>query len=433
MMKTELLQQQYLKLSLTKELTQAIELLQYSSLELHSFLYEQSLENPFLEIIEPSRSEISKRRHNQERKSSIENISASSETLASYLKTQLSMAKLSPEEQRVVNYLIASLDDDGYLRIDEREIAARFAVQHEVVGRAIEIVQSLEPAGVGARNLQECIYLQLLRLPKRNMLAERIVSHYFSLFAEKSWKTLAKQLNIDIKEIQEVSDLICTLQPRPGTNFTKEQSQFITPDLIVERRGEEFQVYINDDIFPQLVWNSDYEKKISRTQDDQAEKFVKEKYQQFEWLLKSMHQRKQTLVNVMNKIIERQTECFQRGFSALKPLTMREIADELNIHESTVSRAVKNKYVQTPYGTVELRHFFSSAVSLANASEDASAAQAKAMIRQLIENEDKSTPLSDQSLADLLQKKHQIVISRRTVAKYREQLNIPSSAKRKRY
>jgi len=433
MMKTELLQQQQLKLSLTKELTQAIELLQYSSLELRSFLHEQSLENPFLEIKEPNRAEIPKRYYNRERKNNIENISASSETLASYLKMQLSLVKLSSEEQRLVNYLIASLDDDGYLRIDAGEVAARLAVPSAVVERAIEIVQSLEPAGVGARGLQECIYLQLLRLPKRNMLAEQIISNYFSLFAEKAWKTLSKLMNINIKEIQEVADLVCTLQPRPGIRFTKEQSQFIVPDLIVERHGGEFHVYVNDEIFPQLMWNSTYEKKISRLQDDQTEKFIKEKYQQFEWLLKSLDQRKQTLIRVMNKIIDKQIECFQKGFSALKPLTMREIAEELNVHESTVSRAVKNKYVQTPYGMVELRQFFSSAVSVANASEDASAALAKAMIKQLIDSEDKRTPLSDQSLADLLREKHQILLSRRTVAKYREQLSIPSSAKRKRY
>jgi len=433
MMKTELLQQQQLKLSLTKELTQAIELLQYSSLELRSFLHEQSLENPFLEIKEPNRAEIPKRYYNRERKNNIENISASSETLASYLKMQLSLVKLSSEEQRLVNYLIASLDDDGYLRIDAGEVAARLAVPSAVVERAIEIVQSLEPAGVGARGLQECIYLQLLRLPKRNMLAEQIISNYFSLFAEKAWKTLSKLMNINIKEIQEVADLVCTLQPRPGIRFTKEQSQFIVPDLIVERHGGEFHVYVNDEIFPQLMWNSTYEKKISRLQDDQTEKFIKEKYQQFEWLLKSLDQRKQTLIRVMNKIIDKQIECFQKGFSALKPLTMREIAEELNVHESTVSRAVKNKYVQTPYGMVELRQFFSSAVSVANASEDASAALAKARIKQLIDSEDKRTPLSDQSLADLLREKHQILLSRRTVAKYREQLSIPSSAKRKRY
>jgi RNA polymerase sigma-54 factor len=433
MMRAELLQQQQLKLSLTKELTQAIELLQYSTLELCSFLYEQSLENPFLEIRDNQRTEKYKRLHKQEKKDMIENIGASSETLASYLSTQLSMAQLSPEQRRIINYLIHSLDEDGYLRIGESEIANHLAVTVEAVQQAIRVLQSLEPAGVGARSLQECLYLQLVRLPNRNELAERIVSHYFLMFAEKAWKTLAKQLNVDIKDIQQVADLICTLQPRPGSHYAKAESHFIAPDLIVERCDEGFRVLLNDEVFPQLIWNSSYEKKISCGRDEQIEQFIKEKYQQFEWLVKSLEQRKQTLVNVMNKIVEKQAECFEKGFSALKPLTMREIAEALNIHESTVSRTVKNKFVQTPYGTVELRYFFSSAISLANASEDASAAQAKAFIKQLIEKENKSAPLSDQKLAELLYEKYGIVISRRTVAKYREQLNIPSSAKRKRY
>jgi RNA polymerase sigma-54 factor len=433
MMRAELLQQQQLKLSLTKELTQAIELLQYSTLELRSFLYEQSLENPFLEIKDNERTEKYKRLHKQEKKDVIENIGTSSETLASYLSTQLSMAQLSPQQRRIMNYLIHSLDEDGYLRIDEAEIANHLAVTVDAVEQAIRMLQSLEPAGVGARSLQECLYLQLVRLPNRNELAERIVSNYFLMFAEKAWKTLAKQLNVDIKDIQQVADLICTLQPRPGSRYAKTESLFIAPDLIVERCDEGFRVLLNDEVFPQLIWNSSYEKKISRGRDEQIEQFIKEKYQQFEWLVKSLEQRKQTLVNVMNKIVEKQTECFEKGFSALKPLTMREIAEALNIHESTVSRTVKNKYVQTPYGTVELRYFFSSAISLANANEDASAAQAKALIKQLIEQENKSAPLSDQKLAELLYEKYEIVISRRTVAKYREQLNIPSSAKRKRY
>jgi RNA polymerase sigma-54 factor len=435
MMRAELFQQQQLKLSLTKELTQAIELLQYSTLELHSFLYEQALENPFLEIRSNPRIRKYKRLHNPEKKDKdfIENIGTSSETLASYLSMQLSIAQLSPEQRRIMNYLIHSLDEDGYLRIDEAEIASHLDVTVEAVQQAIHVLQSLEPAGVGARSLQECLYLQLVRLPNRNELAERIISNYFLMFAEKAWKTLAKQLNVGIKEIQQVADLICKLQPRPGSQFAKAEPHFIVPDLMVERCDEGFQVLVNDEVFPQLIWNNTYEKKISRGSDQRIEQFIKEKHQQFEWLVKSLEQRKQTLINVMNKIIERQTECFEKGLSALKPLTMREIAEALNIHESTVSRAVKNKYVQTPYGTVELRYFFSSAVSLANANEDVSAAQTKAFIKQLIEQENKSMPLSDQKLAELLYEKYEIVISRRTVAKYREQLNIPSSAKRKRY
>ncbi|GLH64357.1 RNA polymerase factor sigma-54 [Parageobacillus sp. G301] len=434
-MRAELLQEQRLKLSLTKELTQAIELLQYSAVELQSFLYEQSLENPFLEIRDYRLKRNFRNLSDKEKQQWIENMSTYSETLSSYLTAQLPALSLSEHEERIVHYMIACLDEDGYLRVNIEEIAERFAISKQEAEKALQIIQSLEPAGVGARNLQECLYLQLKRLPYRDEFAEQIIQHHFSLFVEKAWKTLAKQLGVDIASLQRVWDLIRTLEPRPGIHYTKERPHFIVPDIIVQRSEEgDWRIFYNEDVHPELIWNRVYEQKISSCQDGQVHAFVKDKYRQFLWLAKSLEQRKQTLLNIMHVIVDKQKQCFETGFAALKPLKMREVAEEIGIHESTVSRAVKNKYVQTPFGTVELRRFFSSAVSSVYMDEDAaSSVKVKMFIKQLIEQENKQQPLSDQKIADLLHEQYGVVISRRTVAKYREQLHIPSSAKRKQY
>ncbi|OQP07527.1 RNA polymerase factor sigma-54 [Geobacillus sp. 46C-IIa] len=431
-MRAELRQEQRLQLALTKELVQAIELLQYSALDLEAFLYERSLENPFLEI---RRSRVRQRAHRTERdqKQWLENIGGRRETLAGHLLSQLPSLKLADRDERIVRHLITALDEDGYLRVPLAELAVRFSVLEQELEHGLRLVQSLDPPGVGARDLAECLLLQLERLPERDELAETIVRHHFVSFAEKSWKTLAKQLGVGLGELQRVFELIRTLEPRPGIHYSSDTPPLVVPDVIVARGADgDWVVAYNDDIHPELGWNRGYEQRIAASGDRQAEQFIKEKYRQFAWLAKSLEQRKQTLLQLMGVIVERQRPCLEFGLSALKPMTMREVAEDLGVHESTVSRAVRHKYVQTPFGTVELRRFFSSAAT-AEAGETASSVQVKAIIQTLISAEDRQTPLSDQQLADLLRERHGIAISRRTVAKYREQLRIPSSAKRKQY
>ncbi|TRY43205.1 RNA polymerase factor sigma-54 [Geobacillus sp. LEMMJ02] len=431
-MRAELWQEQRLQLSLTKELVQAIELLQYSAVDLEAFLYEQSLENPFLEI---RRTRVRQRpsRTERDQKQWLENIGARAETLVGHLLSQLPALKLADREERIVRYLIASLDEDGYLRVPLAELTARFSASEQEMERGLRLVQSLDPPGVGARDLAECLLLQLERLPERDELAEMIVRYHFVPFAEKSWKTLAKQLGVSLGELQRVFELIRTLEPRPGIHYSSETPPLVVPDVIVVRGAEgDWMAAYNDDIHPELGWNRDYERRIAASGDRHAEQFIKEKYRQFTWLAKSLEQRKQTLLHLTAVIIDRQRSCLEFGLSALKPMTMREVAEELGVHESTVSRAVRHKYVQTPFGTVELRRFFSNAATAAG-DEAASSARVKAIIEALISEEDRRAPLSDQQLADLLRDRHGIAISRRTVAKYREQLRIPSSAKRRQY
>ncbi|ASS87050.1 RNA polymerase factor sigma-54 [Geobacillus lituanicus] len=432
-MRAELWQEQRLQLSLTKELVQAIELLQYSALDLEAFLYERSLENPFLEI---RRTRVRQRpsRTERDQKQWLENIGARAETLGGYLLSQLPALKLADREERIVRYLIASLDEDGYLRVPLAELAERFSASIQEMEWGLRLVQSLDPPGVGARDLAECLLLQLERLPERDELAETIVRDHFIPFAEKSWKTLSKQLGVSLGELQRVFELIRSLEPRPGIHYSSETPPLVVPDVIVTRKGDgDWIVAYNDDIHPELGWNREYERRIAASSDRHAEQFIKEKYRQFTWLAKSLEQRKQTLLRLMAVIVERQRPCLEFGFAALKPMTMREVAEELGVHESTVSRAARHKYVQTPFGTIELRRFFSNAATVKETIEVASSAQVKAIIQELIAAEDRQAPLSDQQLADLLHGRYGIAISRRTVAKYREQLRIPSSAKRKQY
>ncbi|GLB59789.1 RNA polymerase factor sigma-54 [Cytobacillus sp. NCCP-133] len=440
-MKAGLWQQQTMKLAMTQELTQAIALLQYSTQELSSFLENKALENPLLKIesghvqsmdprydrVKPTRIKAEKDKVNW-----IEQIgSGKTMLLDEYLKSQLSL-KLTNTEKKAIERLIESLDENGYFRADLNMIASAFRISAEEAERLLKMLQGLEPAGVGARNLKECLSLQLKRLPERNELAEVIVDDYFTLFAEKKWKEISKRLSVELKEIQEVFDLVQTMNPRPASSFHSEKSAYITPDVIIKWDGDTFSVSIFDEALPKISFNDDYYKRFSAAGDRIVSRFLQEKQQDYHWILRSIEQRKETLTNVTLKIVEKQQDFFIKGPAHLKPMTMKEISDEIDIHESTVSRAVREKYAQTPYGTYELRSFFSSTIKTTS-DENTSSQQVKTIISKRIEEENKKKPLSDQELVKLLNEKEGMVVSRRTIAKYRDQLGIPSSSKRKRY
>jgi RNA polymerase sigma-54 factor len=440
-LKAGLWQQQTMKLAMTQELTQAIALLQYSTQELSSFLENKALENPLLKVesghvqtmdprydrVKPTRKKVEKDKINW-----IEQIgSGKTMLLDEYLKSQLHF-NLNAIEKKVIERLIESLDENGYFRAELNAIASSFRISAEDAERMLEIIQELEPAGVGARNLQECLSLQLKRMPERNELAEAIMNEYFTLFAEKKWKEIAKQLGVELKDIQEVFDLVQTLNPRPASSFQSEKSAYITPDVIIKWDGESFSVSVFDEVLPKISFNNDYYKRFSAAGDRNVSRFLQEKQQDYHWIVRSIEQRKETLSNVTLKIVEKQQDFFIKGPAYLKPMTMKEISDELDIHESTVSRAVREKYAQTPYGTYELRSFFSSTIKTTS-DENTSSQQVKTIISKMIEGENKQKPLSDQELVKLLKEKEGMVVSRRTIAKYRDQLGIPSSSKRKRY
>ncbi|MFT4416315.1 RNA polymerase factor sigma-54 [Fredinandcohnia humi] len=431
-MNTGLFQQQSIKLVMTKELTQAITLLQYSTLDLTKFLEEQMMENPLIELKTINFGQRAKGKISNEYTNPIEFIGKNETTLYDHLMAQVTYMRLSHEDKETLEYIIHLLDSNGYLYFTNEEIAAELSVDTETVEASVQLIQKLDPIGVGARSLQECLLLQLEALPERHFVAETIIRDYFSLFADKSWKELAKQLQVKLVDIQDVFDFIQTLQPRPGATFHGSNPQYIIPDIEVHVNGEIVTISLQDSYLPKVSLNLQYYQHFLHEKDSKTKSYLQEKVDQYQWIMKSLDQRKQTLQNVMNEIVNRQLDFFIKGPSYLKPLIMCEVADALEIHESTVSRAVKDKYVQTPFGIFEMKHFFSRTIQTTG-EHDISATRVKDVLKELIDKENKQKPLSDQDIVSILEEEHGILVSRRTIAKYRDQLKIPSSSKRKRY
>mgnify|MGYP005752081235 FL=1 len=425
-----LYQTQTLKLAMTQELKQAISLLQYSTLELTTFIQEQALENPLLDLKETYSRSIQKRATSTNQYDfSIENVSHNGETLHDYIKAQLLDLHVTKQERATIVALIDYIDQNGYVTEDATFIAQQLAMSEEKIKQAIQTIQTLEPTGIGARNLQECLLLQLKNMDKCEKKAEQIVEHDFQLLSQKTFKTLAKKYEITLKEVQHIFDVITTLDPRPGQRFeTREQPRYIVPDLVVQKINANWLVSVNDEFLPQLTINRLYQKALKKDATD----YYQEKMKHCQWLIRSIDYRKKTLVAVMEEIVMLQQSFFLNGPEFMKPLTLKVIAERLNVHESTVSRATKDKYVQTPYGLFELKHFFSSGVSTVYA-EEKSSKQVHQVLQKLVAGEDKRKPLSDQKLTTIIKKDYHIDISRRTVAKYRDILGIPSSSMRKRY
>lgn len=440
-LKAGLWQQQSLKLTMTQELSQAIALLQYSTQELTSFLEEKAIENPLLKIETGNVQAVDTRRDRSKRKQTnvgkqndnwIEQIGTEQKTLESHLQSQMNMADLPAEDKGIMDEIIFNIDENGYLCVSIEEMAATLAIPEEKVEEGLRKIQHLEPAGIGARNLKECLYLQLKRLEKPNLLAETILLEHFELFVDKKWKELGRLLGVSPADIQQVFDFIQTLNPRPGAAFQHDKAVYITPDVVVGWDGHEFTISVFDETLPKISFNEGYYQQFAAYTDSQVTRFLQEKQQDYVWVVKALEQRKETLTKVAVKIVEKQHAFFMKGPAHLKPMTMREIAEEVGIHESTVSRAVREKYAQTPFGLYELKSFFSSTIQTTS-NENASSKQVKDLITKLVSDENKQKPLSDQEIVKVLEQEHGIVVSRRTIAKYRDQLGILSSSKRKRY
>ncbi|MEC1667189.1 RNA polymerase factor sigma-54 [Bacillus mojavensis] len=435
-MDMKLQQVQVLKPQLTQELRQAITLLSYHSAELAEYIDELSLENPLIERKETDTPPLSYHKTNKNRISRQEaglQLSNPQKTLQDVLKQQSLDMNLSNTEKKIFNYLIHSLDSNGYLEEDVEEAARRLSVSAEEAEAVLRKLQSLEPAGIGARSLQECILLQLQRLPSRNEQAELLVSEHFDVFAQKNWKALSKETGMPLHTIQDISDKIAALHPRPGLLFASpEHDMYIEPDIFITVKNGHITAELNSRSFPEIELHPQYRPLLSSGACQDTVSYLSTKYQEWRWLSRALRQRKQTITRIVNELTARQKDFFLKGRSAMKPLTLREVADCLGLHESTISRAIKGKTIQTPYGLFELKMFFSGKAE-ASGDGDTSNYAVKTHLEALIQQEDKTKPLSDQKLADLLYEQHRIQISRRTVAKYRDQLNIPSSAARKRY
>jgi RNA polymerase sigma-54 factor len=365
-------------------------------------------------------------------RSSIESTLTRRPTLSEHLEWQLQLSDLPVEEGVAACFIIGNLDDRGYLRSTVEELARQAGVVEEVVERALAKVQEMDPAGVAARDLRECLTLQLRALEIDDPVVGRIIDECLDTLIHRDFRRVAKRLGIAIEEVANAAALIGHLEPRPGRAFGGDDPIYIIPDIYIYKIGDDFHIVLNDDGLPRLRVNVLYRdvlsKKDSSVSKDTRE-YVHDKVRSALWLIKSIHQRQRTIYKVMESIIKHQREFFERGINYLKPLNLRDVADDIEMHESTVSRVTTNKYVHTPRGIFELKYFFNSSIN--RVEGDAIASESvKERIRRLITNEDPRRPLSDQRIAEML-KVANIDIARRTVTKYRESMNLLSSTKRR--
>ncbi len=435
------------KLSLSVQMQQAVKILQLSASDLQTVIEKEFLENPALEYEESGETErrytfedlrsmrcflregakAGRDRVQNEEKPSFEATAARKPTLEQILTSQVNVAFARGKERDIAAYIVGLIDEHGYLRGSVEEIARRYAAATDEVEAVLQIVQGFEPDGVGARNLRECLLIQSRQLGICRGIVRAIIEEHLELIAAGKFKKIAALTGAPLPEVQRAVDAIRALHPKPGLVYASAVASYIAPDVLIQRDGENFTVSVSDCGLPRLHISPLCD---GRYLDGDARSYIEERVNAAVWLLKSIEQRRQTLRRVTEEIVRTQQEYFRRGEGFLRPLLMKEVATRTGLHESTVSRAVANKYAATPFGIRSLKSFFNA--NLAADGEELVAAQVKARLRSFIAAENGQKPLSDQKLASLLQKEH-MHISRRTVMKYREQLGIASSLKRKQY
>jgi RNA polymerase sigma-54 factor len=353
------------------------------------------------------------------------------ESLQQHLLAQLDFANVSEQERKVAELVIGSINDDGYLLTPVEELAISSGASLEELQKAIELVQTFHPIGVGARNLKECLLIQLDRLGKSESIEAVLVNKHLDDLGRRRYPEIAKAMNLGVEQVQTMANFISTLEPKPGRMFNTEQQQYVAPDVIVQRVDDEYVVMLNNEQIPHLRISNTYKELMAGDQANEARDYIRDKIRAGKFLIKSIHQRQQTIHNIACVIVERQKEFLDRGIAFLRPLTMAQVAEVVGVHETTVSRAVANKYMQTPQGLYEMKFFFTPGFETASGTA-MSNTSVKEEIAQLIGHEDASKPLSDQEVVAMLKGKG-IPIARRTVAKYRNELNILPSNLRKQY
>lgn len=424
-------QKQELHLKMTFELRQAIELLQYSTYELEQYIRQQELENPLIELKEKEDHVADEDRFN--RSSSSSNSSDMSmddnESHNSNMRDELfDLAKLlftDVHTRKLLNYLIYNLDDNGYLQFQDPDYE-RFDEQQ--INDGIHLLQSVGPTGIGARNLKECLLLQIEYDYPEEELVALLVKDHLELIANRKWNDIATLLAISLAQVKELFDFIQTLNPRPCSFISDFSVSYTTPDVIVEFKNGDLVFHINDNYLPSIQMNQDYANHLNAK--DELSTHIQNYYKSYQWLVTSIEQRRNTMHKIMGVLITKQQDFFKNGSSALKPLTLSDVAAEIDMHESTVSRATINKVMQTPIGSFDLRILFTSKVSTVD-GDIISQSNVKALLQSYVAQENKLKPHSDQKIADYLKKEEGITISRRTISKYREELRIPSSSRRK--
>lgn len=477
-LEARLVQKLQQKLVMTPQLRQAIKILQLQREELDTLIDEELAENPVLERAEgedpipeeppmvgdgdtpvtvteaPQREDMNWESYfdsynestpalpalgsddeDDDRQRSLENMLTRTESLADHLTDQLRFHGLSSEEERVASFIIGNLNVSGYCETPLEELAASAGVSIELVAYVVQLIQACDPLGIGARDLRECLLMQLraqaLEDPRVEdpalALATRIVQDHLDTLESRRFDRLAKELGVSMDEISHAMKIIVALEPKPARNFTEEEVRYVIPDVHVHKVGEEYVITLNEEGLPRLRVSQSYRRLLA--EGGAAKEYLNEKLRSAAWLIKSIQQRQRTLYLVAESLIKFQEDFLTYGVSRMHPLVLRDVADDVGVHESTVSRAIANKYMATPRGIFAMKKFFTTALK-GQQGEDVAAESVKDKIREMIANEDPLHPLSDEDVAKLLSRGN-ITIARRTVAKYRESMNILSSAKRK--
>jgi RNA polymerase sigma-54 factor len=459
------------KLILTPSLQQAIKLLPMSTLELADLLNQEMVENPLLEEVpteelQPAEQQPAEKaaeqptaekpdtwddadyeyffgdylddgyrpRTPQEVKElpPIENTLSTAGSLSDHLMWQLSLQTSDARLQEIGGAIIGNLDDDGYLVASVAEIAAMADWPVAEVEKALQHIQTFDPIGVAARDLQECLWLQIRHLGLEGTITEKIVTEHLRLLQNHQVPEIARKLGVQIDDLREHVEIIRNLDPKPGSRFNPSQSQYVIPDVYVVKVEDQYVAALNEEGLPQLRISPVYRRLLDKSageNTDETRAYVKDKFRSALWLIKSVDQRQKTIHKVATSIINFQREFLDLGIEHLRPLVLRDVANDIGMHESTVSRVVNNKYMHTPQGVFEMKFFFHSGIS-SSYGDSVSSVTIKQRIRKIIENEDPRKPLSDSKIVSILQKEG-LLLARRTIAKYREELKIPTSNQRK--
>jgi len=473
------------ELKINPRLYQAMDLLYMPLLDLQQHLKQELLNNPFLEMVEPEEEEEEEgaeaeeqpaqeeektasdeidwegilldgfdaggRREEHEEKEYYEPVTVDTRDLSDHLRDQIALLDLDPRQMLLAEEFIGNINEDGWLawslddirnsindvvqkaaEATERDLDEVPVYSEDEVLRMLEVVQGLDPAGVGARDLRECLMLQLKDAGLEQSVPYRLVRDCFDELINHRWSEISKRFGISPADVQKAADEIAKLDPKPGLVYSDASDNYIIPDLVVEKIDGKYHVFLNDANLPRLKLSRAYQE-IARDKkkfDGENKEFISNKLNSANWMIQAIEQRRQTMLKVMNYIVERQRDFFEKGVQYLKPLTLREVAEVISMHESTVSRVTNEKFVQTPRGVLPLKFFFSSGLSTTG-GEDVSARGIKDQIQKLVENEDPKHPLTDQAIVNIL-KESGVQIARRTVAKYRDQLGVLSARMRKR-
>ena len=458
------------KLILTPSLQQAIKLLPMSTLELADLLNQEMVENPLLEEVETEELQPAEQQQADKQEPEkpvektdswddadyeyffgdylddgyrsrtpsevkelppIENTLSTAGSLSDHLLWQLSMQTDDEKLKEIGRAIIGNLDDDGYLVASFEELAAMGGWPLPEVERALRLLQGFDPVGVASRDLQECLLIQLRHLGLEGTPTEKIITEHLRLLQNHQVPEIARKLGLTIDELKEHIEVIRNLDPKPGSRFNPTQSQYVIPDVYVVKVEDQYVAVLNEDGLPQMRISPVYRRLLDKGADnsDETRAYVKDKFRSALWLIKSVEQRQKTIHKVANSIINFQRDFLDHGIEHLRPLVLRDVANDIGMHESTVSRVVTNKYMHTPQGVFEMKYFFHSGIS-SSFGESVSSVTIKQRIRKIIENEDPRKPLSDSKIVSILQREG-LVLARRTIAKYREELKISTSNQRK--